>query len=117
MKVRKSGVLQNTATNVVKKAGRNRLMPDANATGPHTVFRRDPISGSVSHYETFRPQTNSFDPKAWESVKRFDGSNLGPGQMAPSHFNKVLQQKIYEPHIHDPCYPGGIRPALPWETP
>jgi hypothetical protein len=39
--------------------------------------------------------------------------NLGPGQMAPSHFNKVLQQKIYEPHIHDPDYPGGVRPALP----
>jgi hypothetical protein len=59
-------------TEVAKKAGRNRFVPDANATGAHTVFRKDPLTGKVTHYETFRPQTNSKNPSLWESVKRYD---------------------------------------------
>lgn len=33
------------------------------------------------------------------------------------HFNKSLQRKIAEPHVHDPKFPGGIREALHFETP
>jgi hypothetical protein len=65
----------------------------------------------VIKYETYKPQTNPRSPKPWESVKRYDG----PG--SKSHRNKVLKQDIETPHIHDPAYPGGIRPALPWEIP
>ena len=102
---------------VLKNGRRNRLVPDINASSAHTVFRRDPMLGRVTHYETFTPQTNLQNPNPWMSVKRFDNSSRGPGQMMPSHFNKESQQRIYEPHIHDPYYQGGIRSALPWEIP
>jgi hypothetical protein len=65
----------------------------------------------VSHYETYRPQTNPRNPNAWESVKRYGG--LG----SDKHWNKSLKQDIFSPHVHDPMFPGGIRPAQPWEIP
>jgi len=94
-----------------KKASRNHFTPDINATGAHTVFRRDPITNKVTHYETYRPQTNPFDPKPWESVKRFDGVGSDP------HFNKITRENIGAPHVHDPSAPGGLRPPQPWEIP
>lgn len=102
-----------TVQNVTKKACRNRFVPNFNAESAHTVFRRDSLTQKVTHYETFRPQTNLFDPKPWESVVRFDNS----GKIDQSHFNKVLKKQIYEPHVHDPSFPGGIRPAELWEIP
>jgi hypothetical protein len=88
-------------------------VPDANATGAHTVFRKDSLTRKVTHYETYRPQTNPRNPNPWESIKRFDNS----GKIDQSHFNKVLKKEIYEPHIHDSTSLGGIRPAQPWEIP
>ena len=98
---------------IAGKGARNRFVADANATGAHSVFRRDPMTGKVTHYETYRPQTNPFNPNPWESVLRYDGvaTNI------EGHFNKVLQKYILEPHIHDPICPGGIRPVMPWEIP
>ena len=98
---------------ITKTSSRNRFIPDSVATGSHSVFRRDPVTGRVTHYETFRPQTNSFDPKPWESVIRFDYS----GREGVSHFNKVLDNWVYEPHVHDPLSLGGIRPAEACEIP
>lgn len=65
----------------------------------------------MSKYETYQPQTNSYDPKPWESIKRYDGPGSDP------HYNKVLEKDINVPHVHDPYCPGGIRPALPGEIP
>ena len=96
----------------VKNGGRSRFAPDPNAVGAHTVFRRNGTTGKVTHYETYVPQTNRFDPKPWESVKRFDNSGVGD-----SHYNKVFDKEIFEPHVHAPSCPGGIRPAEPWEIP
>lgn len=94
------------------KIARNRLKPDSRAEGAHSVFRRDPMTGKVTHYETFRPQTNPYDPKPWESVLRFDNP------VVPHyHFNKMLKERIYTPHVHDPYYPGGVRPAQLGEIP
>ena len=93
-----------------KKTSRNRFTPDINTTGPHTVFRRDPVTGKVTHYETYKPQTNPLDPKPWESVVRFDGVGKG-------HTNKILQELVETPHVHDPLYPGGIRTPYAWEIP
>src|SRR3984885_8749829 len=93
------------------KASRNHFQPDARAEGAHSVFRRDPVTGKVSHYETYRPQTNRYDPKPWESFLRFDGYGSDP------HLNKVFKEWIKTPHVHDPHCPGGIRPAEPWEMP
>jgi hypothetical protein len=103
---------QEVAT-VTKKTGRNRMVPDANAVGTHTVFRRNSMTGKVAHYETYRFQTNSYNPSKWESVVRFDNS----GKINQSHFNKILKKEIHEPHIHDPLFPGGVRYPEAWEIP
>ena len=95
---------------ISKESISKRFAPDPRATGPHTVFRRN-SNGTISHYETYQPQTNPFDPKPWESVKRFDGYESDP------HYNKVLQKRIYAPHVHAPSYPGGVRSAESWEIP
>lgn len=71
------------------------------------------MRNGVTHYETFRPQTNPLDPKPWESVKRFDGI----GGVDDRHYNKFLKQYIETPHIHDPLSPGGIRYPELWEIP
>ena len=87
-----------------------RLKPDPKATGAHSVIKRNPTTSKIEKYATYRPQTNPHDPKVWESVKRFDASGK-------SHRNKILKEEIFTPHIHDPSFPGGIRPAYPWELP
>ncbi len=50
------------------------------------------------------------DPKGWESMLKFHGVGY-------SHHNKILRKDIYTPHVHDPTFPGGIRPAEIYETP
>ncbi|MFI0436064.1 MAG: RHS repeat-associated core domain-containing protein [Parachlamydiaceae bacterium] len=99
-------------TGIATKSGRNRFIPDSNANGAHTVFRKDPLTGKLSHYETYRPQTNLRNPNPWESVKRYDGP-----QHEHYHFNKAIKKRVYAPHIHDPYYPGGIRTPFEWELP
>ncbi len=103
-------VAKGEITPIAKSVNRKRFTPDPLAQGAHTVFRRDPLINKVTHYETFRLQTNPYDPKMWESVLRYDGIGVG-------HTNKILQKKITTPHIHDPLCPGGIRPANKWEMP
>ncbi len=106
-------VVKEIASQIAKRTGsRNRFSPDSNASGAHTVFRKDPLTNKISKYETYRPQSNPLDPKAWESVKRYDGY-----QVNEIHFNKILQKQIQTPHVHDPLTPGGIRPAELWEMP
>lgn len=92
------------------KATRNRMFPDPAAKGEHTVFRRNPETNKITHYETFRPQSNPRNPNAWESVKRFDG-------IGKSHQNKILAKDFETPHIHDPNCSGGIRYPEMWEIP
>ena len=83
-----------------------RIAPDPNAQGPHTVIRRNPQTGQIIRYATYIPQTNPRNPAKWQLVKRVD-------LVGDEHFNKVLKQYIPVPHVHDPSFPGGIRPALP----
>ena len=94
-----------------KKKPNKKLTPNSDAIGAHSAYRRDPQTGKVIKYETYQPQTNLKNPKPWESMKRYDG----PG--SESHYNKFLKKEVNVPHVHDPYYPGGIRPALPWESP
>jgi hypothetical protein len=68
------------------------------------------MTGKVTHYETFRLQTNLRDPKPWESIKRFDATGKG-------HVNKITQFKIDTPHVHDPNCQGEIRLPEIWEIP
>lgn len=39
------------------------------------------------------------------------------GKLTQSHFNKALKLEVFEPHVHDPLFPGKVRPAKPWEVP
>ena len=74
------------------------------------MFRKDPVTNKVTHYETYRPQTNFQNPNSWESVLRYNG--IGKG-----HTNKIFEIKIETPHMHDPLCPGGVRPVNNWEIP
>ncbi|MBA3722214.1 MAG: hypothetical protein H0W88_07425 [Parachlamydiaceae bacterium] len=94
-----------------KKGGRKKFKPDPDAEGGHTAIRRDPETGEITHYETYKPQTNPKNPNAWETEKRYDGKGN------QEHFNKAEGKYIPEPHVHDPSYPGGVRPAYLDEIP
>lgn len=91
--------------------GKNKLKPDPKAQGEHTVFRRDPKTGTVSHYATYKPQTNPRKNFPWEPVQRYDGYG------SDKHYNKKFKRDIFAPHIHDPTCEGGVRPAEPFEIP
>ncbi|NGX59573.1 MAG: putative deoxyribonuclease RhsB [Chlamydiae bacterium] len=106
---RKTGNLSTKVSNIDRR--RKLFKPDPNAYGSHTVYKRDPQIGKVTKYETYQPQTNPYDPKPWERVKRYDGSPT------KDHWNKFLKRNVGAPHVHDPYYPGGVRPAMPWEIP
>ncbi|NGX36936.1 MAG: tRNA3(Ser)-specific nuclease WapA [Chlamydiae bacterium] len=103
-------VVKKANENFVKTSRRNILKADLQAEGAHTVFRRNPINGEITHYESFRLQTNRFDPKLWESTKRFD--RIGKG-----HINKATKKIVDTPHIHDPNCIGEIRIPEMWEIP
>ncbi|UQZ35447.1 hypothetical protein C2I18_19105 [Paenibacillus sp. PK3_47] len=89
---------------------KNKLKPDPEATGDHSVPNRDPKTGEVKNHETFKQQTNPKNPNPWETEKRYDGTGDG-------HFNKATKQDVPNPHVHDPSTPGGVRPPEPWEIP
>ncbi len=80
------------------------------ARGAHTIFRRDPVTGKVTHYETKIPQTNPRNPNPWQVEKRVD-------VVGDPHYNKVLKQDVPTPHVHEAVTPGSVRPALPGELP
>ncbi len=82
---------------------RSRLKPDPEAQGPHSTFKTD-ASGKVTKYETYGPQN--------ESVLRVD-------LVGKPHFNKVTQEYVKTPHVHDPNpnVPGNVRSARPPEIP
>jgi RHS repeat-associated protein len=104
--------IKDIATNTAKQGARNRLYPDKTACGPHTRFRRDPETDKINHYETFIPQTNPRNPNPWQTLLRFDGP-----QHQHYHFNKITNERVYTPHIHDPNCPGGVRMPLINELP
>ncbi len=87
-----------------------KLAPVPDAEGPHSVAKRDPKTGKVKKYETYRPQSNPNNPNEWESEKRYDSEG------AP-HYNKHTGQKVPTPHVHDPQTPGGVREPQSGEIP
>ena len=87
---------------------KNDLQPDPNATGPHSTFKRDPITGKVTEYETYQPQSNPHNPNYWEKVLRYDGGGK-------AHFDPVTKKYI-SPHVHDYYY-GHIRGPYDYEIP
>jgi hypothetical protein len=78
-----------------------------------TVFQRNATTVKVTHHEKSSPRTYPRNPNPQESVKRF----VGLGRVEQIHFNKVLKEDIFTPHVHDPYFPGGVRYAEKWEIP
>ncbi|MBT7264767.1 MAG: hypothetical protein HN831_04765, partial [Waddliaceae bacterium] len=92
------------------KPNRCFLKADSLATEAHSVFQRDLVTGKITKYATFRPQTNPKNLNPWEMTKRFD--RIGKG-----HFNKAIKKDVYNPHVHDIKTLGGVRYPEPWEVP
>jgi len=86
----------------------NDLKPDPDATGPHTTFKRDPDTGKITNYETWK-KSDPRNPNPFESEIRFDGK----GQ---PHTNKVTMEDLM-PHVHDKTVPGGVRVPYPRDLP
>ncbi len=88
------------------------LVPDDNAAGPHSSFRRD-RSGQVSNYETYEQK----NPKTgkWSPELRYRGSGRPHGGVKPP---LVLEKKPgaglgAKPSVPRPARPGEI-PAAPF---
>ena len=111
-KVAYSGAKLASKNNNGKKGGgrsKNDLKYDENAEGDHTTYKRDPKTGKINHYETYK-KADSRNPNKFEKVKRYDGEG-------ESHMNKVTGENIDTPHVHDKTAPGGIRKATSEEMP
>ncbi|MEM7539288.1 MAG: hypothetical protein AAF639_44435 [Chloroflexota bacterium] len=89
---------------------RNYLHPNLSASGPHSIFYRDPHTGIITRYATYQHQTNSHNPAPWVLVKRYDG-------IGAAHYNKATGKLIKTPHVHDPNATGGVRAATDDEIP
>jgi hypothetical protein len=85
----------------------NRIKPDNQAEGDHTTFLEDFI-GRIIKYATYLK--NKLNPNGFEEIKRVD---LYGG----SHYNKVTEEKIPTPHVHEDSAIGEIRNANDNEIP
>ena len=93
-----------------KGSGRasNKIKPDPNATGDHTVFKQNKETGAITNYRTY--ETNPHNPTGFQEVKGFDG-------IGRSHTNSLTSLKVETPHITSKTIPGGVRAASTWEIP
>jgi hypothetical protein len=82
-------LVHNTCMQPAPSTGnRNIMKPDPAAKGPHTTMKRDPQTGKVTNYETYRPQTNPRNPNPWESVKRVDAKGKSHGGVDTLHVHE-----------------------------
>ena len=93
-----------------QKTGRakNKIKPDVDANGPHSVYKRDQKTGQITNYRTY--ESNPYNPSGFQEIKGYDGVGAG-------HKNPFTNKKIETPHVHDPNVPGKIREPYPWEIP
>ncbi len=91
--------------------GKNKLKPDNEAKGDHSVFKRDD-NGDIYKYETYEKTKTGHD----NPVKRFDGGKPDGTPGAP-HRNKQTKEKVPTPHVQGKKIPGGARSPQPNEIP
>ena len=87
--------------------GKNHLVPDPHAEGPHTTFRRSQ-DGEISNFTEWK--NNPRNPSGFDEAKRVDVTG-------GSHWNAQMQQDIPTPHVHDRNAVGGVRSARADEIP
>ena len=102
-----------TTSDTIKNAkgsgrAKNKIKPDITANGPHSVYKRDLNTGQITNYKTY--ELNPHNPSGFQEIKGYDG-------VGESHFNKILQDYVHTPHVHDNTAVGGVRVAEPWEIP
>lgn len=85
----------------------NKIKPNPEAGGSHSVFKKDPVTGQTTNYKTYEP--NSKNPSGFDEVLGYDG-------IGKAHVNKTNGEKLM-PHIHDKTAPGGVRTPEQWEIP
>ena len=90
------------------RARTSKVEPIADADGPHTTWKNDPVSGEITRHETWAP--NSRNPTGWDSVQSTDIKG------AP-HINKETGIAIPTPHTQSKDISGGVRPATQNEIP
>ena len=86
---------------------KNKLAPDPNAQGEHTAFKRDPVTGKITNYATYK--SNPRNPHGYDLVIAYDG-------VGTPHHNKVTGEDLM-PHVHDKKAPGGVRKPFSFEIP
>lgn len=102
-----------TTSDTIKNAkgsgrAKNKIKPDITVNGPHSVYKRDLKTGQIINYKTY--ELNPHNPSGFQEIKGYDG-------VGESHFNKILQDYIHTPHVHDNTAVGGVRVAETWEIP
>jgi hypothetical protein len=85
----------------------NKIKPNSNADGAHSVFKTDPDTGKVTNYRTY--EENPLNPSGFDEIKGYDG-------IGNPHTNKITGEDLM-PHIHDKIVPGGVRTPKIWEIP
>ncbi len=87
--------------------GKNKIKPDTNAQGAHSVYKRDPNTGEITNYKTYKP--NPQNPSGFDEVIGYDG-------VGAPHKNPITGEDLL-PHIHDKSVPGKVRKPTPDEIP
>lgn len=84
-----------------------KLKPDKDALDDHTTFI-ETLLGKILRYATFFK--NKLNPNGFDEVKRVD-------LFGDQHFNKVTNEFISTPHVHEKGIQGDIRNANEDEIP
>jgi len=91
--------------------GKNKLKPDPEATGNHTVFQRG-NDDKVFKYETYEQTKAGY----MNPTKRYDGGKPDANPWAP-HRNQQTVKRVPTPHVQGKGIHSGVRPAKPGESP
>ncbi len=87
---------------------KNNIKPDPRAQGDHSVFKRDPKTGKITNYRTYKKDPRN--PKTgFDEVIGYDG-------IGAEHINKKTGESLM-PHVHDKTVPGHLRRTYPHEIP
>jgi len=87
--------------------GKNKLEPDPEATGDHSVMKKN-SEGETTGYATYKK--NDQNPTRFDEVKRVDVEG-------PAHFNTKTGTDVPTPHTQGKDIPGNVRPSTPDELP
>jgi len=86
---------------------RNKINPNKNVDKKHVMFIKDYDTGKITNYKVYNP--NPENPCGYDEEIRYDAVGIS--------YNKVTDEIIKAPHVHDLSTPGGVRKADDDEIP